>query len=227
LYRNLSLAGRHLEKSKTKPQTGRVIATFWGFFIKTMKYYKNLSLEDLFYINEYGLICCEKWKCVIGYEDRYIVSDLGRIKTLNYNKTKKQGILKQQLSNSGYLTITLHGNGAAKNTRTVHLIVAKAFVKRTKNKPIVNHKAKNGDKTNNCAINLEWSTYSENGQHAYDNKLSIAAKGESYKSKLTEQKVIEIRNIKDSFLQKDLAKKYDVSRVTISDILRRKSWKHI
>ena len=169
----------------------------------------------------------EKWKDVVGYEGLYLASDLGRLKTLNYNKTKQHKILKQQLSNSGYLTLTLYKKNEKKTTTSVHVIIAKAFVFNKYHKPIVNHKSPDGDKTNNTALNLEWSTYSENNFHAYKNKLSNSAKGESYKSKLTEQQVLEIRNTHKSYTQKELAIKYSVDRVTISDIVRKKSWKHI
>jgi len=191
-----------------------------------MEYYKNLGLEDLFYINDDGLVCCEEWRDVVGYKGRYMVSNLGRVKTLNYNKTKIAGILKQRANNEGYLTLCLYRT-SCKNTRTVHPIVAKAFILNKNKKPIVNHKSTDGDKTNNISVNLEWSTYSENNLHAYKNNLSNAAKGECYKSKLTEKQVIEIRNTKKPFTHKELACIYNITRVTISDILRRKSWKHI
>lgn len=191
-----------------------------------MEYYINLGLEDLFYINDDGLVCCEEWKDVVGYKGRYMVSNLGRVKTLNYNKTKIAGILKQRANNAGYLTLCLYGT-SSKNTCAVHPIVAKAFILNKNKKPIVNHKSTDGDKKNNMSINLEWSTYSENNLHAYKNKLSNAAKGECYKSKLTEKEVLEIRATKQPFTQKYLANIYNVDRITINNILNRKSWKHI
>jgi len=201
-----------------------VIADVWGFLLNIMEYYKNLKLEDLFYINDDGLVCCEEWKSINNYEGLYEISTLGRAKTLNYNKTKEIRILKQGLGSKGYLTICLYRLGT-KFTRTVHSLVAKTFIPNPDNKPDVNHKK--GIKTDNRFFMLEWNTESENSQHSYDNFFSVAAKGESYKSKLTEKEVLEIRNIKKPFLQKDIAIQYGVDRVTISDIIRRKSWKHI
>lgn len=52
-------------------------------------------------------------------------------------------------------------------------------------------------------------------------------------AKLTEKKVHQIRNLYDKyrknggFVQRELAKKFGVSRVLISDITRGKTWRHI
>ena len=62
-------------------------------FFNIMDYHKNLGLEPIKYFckidNE---IKTEQWKDVVGYEGLYQVSDLGRIKSLNYNKTKQQNV---------------------------------------------------------------------------------------------------------------------------------------
>ena len=51
----------------------------------------------------------------------------------------------------------------------VHRAIAKMCIPNPENKPCVNHK--NGDKYDNRISNLEWVTYSENNQHAYDTGL--------------------------------------------------------
>lgn len=71
--------------------------------------------------------------------------------------------------NSGYRFVTFsNGTGRAFN-RSVHRVVARAFVPNPEAKPLVNHI--DGDKRNNTSSNLEWVTHSENHTHAWANGL--------------------------------------------------------
>ena len=59
-----------------------------------------------------------------------------------------------------------------------------------------------------------------------DNSKDMGKKGRGYRNyKLTEQQVLEIRN--SSLPKRKLAKIYNVSEVTIYNIVNRKLWKHI
>lgn len=96
----------------------------------------------------------EEWRDIAGYEGKYQVSNLGRVKSLNYRRAGKAKILKT-LERGGYLRVALYKNG--KNDRlTVHRLVASAFIPNQDNLPFVNHKDEN--KKNNRADNLEWCT---------------------------------------------------------------------
>lgn len=99
----------------------------------------------------------EIWVDVVGYEGLYQVSNLGRV------KATKGNIKSSRMQNSGYRTMDLYKNNVQK-TCTVHRLVAIAFLENPHDKPNVNHK--NGDKTDNRLINLEWVTVSENNNHA-------------------------------------------------------------
>lgn len=109
----------------------------------------------------------EKWKEIEGFNGRYLISNTGRIKSL---KRKKERILKLQKGVGNYLQVNLSKNGISKPYR-VHRLVAKAFIKNTENKPDINHI--DGNKHNNCILNLEWCTKSENMQHAVKTGLFI------------------------------------------------------
>lgn len=97
----------------------------------------------------------EKWKPVKGYEELYEVSNMGRVKSLNYNHTGKERILKSCKNSAGYLIIELYKNGIGK-CYTIHRLVAEAFIPNIDNLPDINHKDEN--KANNYVNNLEWCT---------------------------------------------------------------------
>lgn len=80
----------------------------------------------------------------------------------------KDDRLKTQIQNSGYEICHLSKEGERK-AKLVHRIVAKTFIPNPENKPQVNHK--NGIKTDNRAVNLEWVSLEENMRHAFDNGL--------------------------------------------------------
>lgn len=104
------------------------------------------------------------WKPIEGYE-KYFISNTGEVKSSKY---KEERILKKQISTKGYYYISLSKNGIVKKQH-IHRLVAKTFIPNPDNKICVNHK--DGNKLNNFIDNLEWNTYSENNQHAYDNGL--------------------------------------------------------
>lgn len=110
----------------------------------------------------------EIWKDIKGYEGLYQVSNLGRVKSLNY---KRQGIeknLKTNFNKQGYLYVDLYKCQKTKKFR-IHQLVANAFIPKLERLTQINHK--NGIKTDNRVCNLEWVTPSENVKHAYKHGL--------------------------------------------------------
>src|SRR5574343_109866 len=106
----------------------------------------------------------EIWKDIKGYEGRYQVSNLGNVRSLNYQRMGIVKNLKPIKMKVGYYCVNLHLNG--NNTiLSVHRLVGTHFIENPQNKPEINHK--NGIKTDNRVINLEWNTYSENIAHSY------------------------------------------------------------
>ena len=97
----------------------------------------------------------EVWKDIAGYEGLYQISSLGNVKSLNYNRTKKERILTPGKRGSGYLFVCLCKVGKSKKFN-IHRLVGDAFIENPKNFPQVNHIDE--DKTNNCVDNLEWCT---------------------------------------------------------------------
>ena len=113
----------------------------------------------------------EIWKPVPGFEDRYGVSNFGRVKSIKrVCKTEKgvrivpEKILNGSLDTYGYLFVVLSKDGKHKNY-LIHKLVMSAFTCNPENKPQINHL--DGNKLNNNLTNLEWSTAKENINHKF------------------------------------------------------------
>lgn len=103
---------------------------------------------------------------VLGFEGLYQVNKQGVVKSLKTNK-----ILSAHKTPKGYFSLKLYKDNK-RHHKSVHRLVAEVFVDgycEESGKVIVNHK--DGDKTNNNSLNLEWATTSENVLHAYRSGL--------------------------------------------------------
>lgn len=103
----------------------------------------------------------EIWKDIKGYPN-YQISNFGRIKSLNYNKTGKEKILKSSKDSWGYLKVNLHKEGKQKTNR-IHRLVASTFIPNPNNLSYINHI--NENKTDNRVENLEWCTAKYNANY--------------------------------------------------------------
>ena len=112
----------------------------------------------------------EVWKKI---DDRYSVSNLGRIKS---TYSSKERILKQRIVN-GYAKVNLYNNGVMKSA-SVHRLVAEAFIPNPDNLTQVNHIDEN--KTNNYVENLEWCSPKYNCNYGTRNTRM----GEAFKKKI-------------------------------------------
>lgn len=112
----------------------------------------------------------EIWKDIEGYEGLYQVSNLGRVKSLNFNHTNEEKILKPKKERKGYLRIGIYKNNIQKYY-SVHRLVAEAFLSNTNNFPEVNHRDEN--KENNCVSNLEWCDKKYNCNYGTRNKRRV------------------------------------------------------
>lgn len=101
----------------------------------------------------------EIWRDIVGYEGLYQVSNLGRVKSLNYRGSKKEKILSLNRERTGYERVQLYKEGQHKVER-IHRLVATAFIPNPENKPCIDHI--NTDRSDNRVENLRWVTHKEN-----------------------------------------------------------------
>ncbi len=97
----------------------------------------------------------EIWKPVKGFEGRYEVSNMGRVRSLNYRRTGNAHILKPYDDGRGYLTVRIDN----KNFK-VHRLVGVTFIEGYKKEFVINHL--NENRKDNRASNLEWTTRDKN-----------------------------------------------------------------
>lgn len=114
----------------------------------------------------------EIWKPVVGYEGLYEVSNLGNVRSLNYNHTNKPKLLKQDLCNNNNLRVTLYNR--TKKRFLVHRVVAEAFIPNPYKKPEIDHI--NTIRTDNRVENLRWVTHTENMNNPITHTKSINSK---------------------------------------------------
>lgn len=103
-----------------------------------------------------------EWKPIPGFDLLYEVSESGAIRTLRSGR-----ILKPQPNSRGYMRVLLYGRNGHVGWRSVHRLVAMAFIPNPEGHPIVRHD--DDDKSNNHAYNLLWGTQSDNMQDALRN----------------------------------------------------------
>ena len=153
----------------------------------------------------------EIWRDIKGYEGKYQISDLGRIKSLNYRgNTNQEHILKLKEARNGYNQVQLYKNGKGV-FYLIHRLVAEAFIPNPKNLPEINHKDEN--KLNNNVENLEWCTRKYNNNYGSHNKIV----GESHKKSII---CITTGEKFDSII--DASNKYNVDRASISNCCNNK-----
>ena len=112
----------------------------------------------------------EIWKDIAGYEGLYQVSNLGKVRSLQYGNRDEVRELYLKPHTRGYLQVELHKNGSRKMF-TVHRLVAMAFVDGYEETKLVNHIDE--DKQNNVSTNLEWVTASQNVLHSISHRKVV------------------------------------------------------
>lgn len=173
-------------------------------------------------------VLAEEWRAVIGYEGFYEISDHARIRSLPRMVPTKGGgltlwrgkILKPCLNSDGYLQVGLT-NSSGRKSKTVHQLLARAFIGEPPPGMQVNHK--DGVKTNNRIGNFEYTTSAGNTRHAIALGLINNYGENSTSAKLTNAEVVEIKQLRSSGVTlKRIAEKFQVATGTVHRIVNGK-----
>lgn len=178
----------------------------------------------------------EQWKPVVGFEDYYEVSDLGRVKGLprttqfgSRTKTHPERILKPwQLPDKRcfgrHVAVTLSVDGVKKR-RPVHQLVLETFV--GLRPPGMQTRHLNGIPNDNRLVNLQWGTPLENSADAH--RHGTRMKGErQWQAKLRKADILAIRAACAAGVRVvDLSHQYAVRHTTIIKIRDRQRWAHV
>jgi hypothetical protein len=105
-----------------------------------------------------------KYKNIVGYDDRYAISEDGKVFSKLSNKIRKTVIVQSSKEVVYEKVILFYGKPRKKRSVFVHRLIAEAFIPNPESKPFVNHIDSDG--LNNHVTNLEWCTHKENVIHS-------------------------------------------------------------
>lgn len=180
----------------------------------------------------------EKWLPVVGFEGFYEVSNFGKVRSVDrFTKKKTDGIgrimparqikgrvIDQRPHKFGYLIVTLSVDGKH-YTRTVHKLVAEAFIGKRNKGDVIRHL--DGDPKNNHISNLSYGSQKQNMQDAI--KHGTVERGEKrYNAKLSNEDITRMKmDISNGMKSVEVSKKYGVSEIYVCKVINNTRWKNI
>jgi len=152
--------------------------------------------------------------------DKYIVGQDGHIVS-KYNGK----ILAVHIDRKGYHRVNIHTD-CGKKTFLLHRVIALVHIPNQENSPQINHL--DGDKSNNCVDNLEWSTGKANVEHSVLTGLVKRGKDRP-NSKLTDDMVIELRRLRkvEGLTYYELADKFGIAYQTAHKVCSLQTYTHL
>ncbi|MCM2293047.1 NUMOD4 motif-containing HNH endonuclease [Allorhizobium sp. BGMRC 0089] len=164
----------------------------------------------------------EEWRPVKDWP--YEVSSEGRVRRAETGRIRSPILMKS----TGYLMVSMTRPNGDRLMAAIHRLVAFAFLGEPPHPDMqVNHK--DSDRANPKLDNLEWATISENILHGYRQGACNATGSANGYSKLTDEAVIAIRSEASSDRSNfvALAAKFNVSKATIYDVVKGRTWTHL
>lgn len=150
---------------------------------------------------------------VASLENRYAVSEKGRVRNIKTGKP-----VKGSLGKPGYRVVHYKSPDKGLVQRYIHHLVLEAFAKGVTTPFVTNHK--DGDKLNNSVDNLEKVSPRENAIHA--NKTGLCQRSDQRPNvKVLDKDIPTIKGLRSTGLTyAEIASMYGVSRHLVSYICR-------
>ncbi len=177
----------------------------------------------------------ERWLPVVGFEGRYEVSDLGRVRSLDHICYQRIGrgktpdrrvakavwgrVLKPGRGSHGYLTINIE-----RKSHCIHVLVLNAFVGPCPDGMEACHN--NGIKLDICLTNLRWDTPKANTHDSIIHGAMVLGE-QRRQAKLTGTSAKHIRALKGIISQSSLARHFGVSPAAVQAVHDGRTWKHV
>lgn len=164
----------------------------------------------------------ERWLSVVGYEDHYEISDIGRVRSIRTNfGNRRSRVLKVRPTHDGYGYVELSRDNVQRK-RKVHHLVLEAFVGPRPAGMLACHDDDDG--MNNRLGNLRWDTPRSN----YDDVVvSGAHKGSRHPAaKITEEvaRKIKFASADKTRLARDIAAEFGATVAIVRNIRNGSSW---
>lgn len=159
----------------------------------------------------------EIWKDISEYEGYYVISNFGRVKSVeryvpqgNSMRHVRESIKKINIGAYGYPCVTLCKERKSRAI-PIHRLLARAFIPNPGNKPYIDHI--DTDKTNYSLSNLRWVTPKENA----NNPLTMQHCIENTYNSIALRKRIETRKSMPSKTSPKMVFQYSINGVFISE----------
>lgn len=164
----------------------------------------------------------EIWKDIPEYEGYYMISNFGRVKSVeryvpqgNFIRHVKERIKSINIGPYGYPCVTLCRE---KKSRAipVHILLAKAFIPNPENKPYIDHIDTN--RSNYSLSNLRWVTPQENAnnpltlRHCRENTYSETALRKRIETRITRKNKTSPRKVYQYSMEGVFIAEYESSR---------------
>lgn len=179
-----------------------------------------------------------EWRPIVGFEGYYEVSENGDVRSIDRVVPAtvdsmgrsippylfKGRVLKKRKHRFGYWLVTLSKNNI-RCSRTVHRLVAEAFIGSSKKDEVVRHF--NGNPEDCRACNLAYGTQRDNMQDAIEQD-TVEYGERRYNAKLKNEQVLQIKSLlQNGVRNKKIAKEFDVSEQLVCNISRGDAWSRV